>query len=224
MALSSDTPPQTFVFYDTEGTGLPMEGDLPKFTELSFLAVSRKELTERDKSPRILNKLTLTFNPKKQLTSSAKTLSGLTNELLESSATFSEQVPMVISFLKGLPQPVCLVAHSGNKFDFPLLVRHLEDAGRSVQDLPSVVCADSFPAFKALHPMRSYKLGNIYKQVCGGHLQGLHSAENDCKMLKDIVHTMGSDTLIRWFSVKAKPLSFFKCPPEDFCSRFTGYI
>ncbi|RUS89102.1 hypothetical protein EGW08_003110 [Elysia chlorotica] len=140
--------------------------------------------------------------------------------MLEDSSTFKEQVPMMMTFLKNLPQPVCLVAHNGDRFDFPLLVRHLEDAGTDVQELPDVVCADSFLAFKATVPMRSFKLSNIYTRVCSAYPPSTHSAEQDSQMLMDIVHKMDSPGLVQWLSVQAKPLSFFKCPPEQFCSRF----
>lgn len=50
------------------------------------------------------------------------------------------------SFLQHLPKPVCLVAHNGLGFDFPLLRAELL---KSESDLgPEVLVVDSLDAFK----------------------------------------------------------------------------
>ena len=36
-----------------------------------------------------------------------------------------EDVQVLIHFINRLPSPVCLIAHNGNKFDFPILQRQL---------------------------------------------------------------------------------------------------
>lgn len=48
--------------------------------------------------------------------------SGLSNELLQEYPVFNEQTgTMIQTFIDLLPKPVCLVAHNGHKFDFPVL-------------------------------------------------------------------------------------------------------
>ena len=67
---------KTFVFFDTETTGLPNQANPPKITELSFLAVSKGELNGESTEPRVINKLTLCFNPEKAITPLAVDSSG----------------------------------------------------------------------------------------------------------------------------------------------------
>ena len=48
-------------------------------------------------------------------------------------ATFdSETVSLLSSWLSRLPEPVCLVAHNGRKFDFPHLIRSALYAGETL--------------------------------------------------------------------------------------------
>ena len=67
---------KTFVFFDTESTGLPNQANPPKITELSFLAVSKGELNGESTELRVINKLTLCFNPEKEITPTAADVSG----------------------------------------------------------------------------------------------------------------------------------------------------
>ena len=66
----------TFVFLDFEATGLQTEQ--PKITEMSMVAVHRHALTNtpKNKPPRIINKLTLCFYPKKRLSAGASNITG----------------------------------------------------------------------------------------------------------------------------------------------------
>ncbi|GFN88206.1 three prime repair exonuclease 1 [Plakobranchus ocellatus] len=136
-----------FVLFDTETTGLPSVGNNPRITELCLLALTRNELASENSSPRVLNKLLLCFNPMKMISSAACLHTGLHNDSLEELSTFKTQASLVCQFLKNLPHPVCLVAHNGNKFDFPLLVAHLEKGQQMIPE--DVLCADSLEAFRA---------------------------------------------------------------------------
>lgn len=74
---------------------------------------------------------------------------GLYNDSLEDQTPFDcSVVDTLINFLSRLPAPVCLLAHNGNKFDFPLLLKELQRVGK---ELPSeLLCADSIQAFQGL--------------------------------------------------------------------------
>ena len=49
-------------------------------------------------------------------------LTGLDNYNLEGMKPFSvETVKLMNNFLESLPQPACLVAHNGLRYDFPML-------------------------------------------------------------------------------------------------------
>ena len=86
--------------------------------------------------PRVMNKLTLCFNPDKNILPAAtKASAGLTNSILEDQAKFdSETVDLITTFLGRLPGPVCLVAHNGGKFDFRILRQEIREAGASLQN------------------------------------------------------------------------------------------
>lgn len=69
----------SFVFFDTEATGLPdYEHSPTKLTELAFIACSREHLLDANKSeiPRILHKLLLPVNPMKAIMPDTTTLTG----------------------------------------------------------------------------------------------------------------------------------------------------
>ncbi|KAK3744841.1 hypothetical protein RRG08_050780 [Elysia crispata] len=217
---SYSNKPQTIVFFDVEGTGLPLPTNIPKLTELCFLAVSREDLVRRLVTPRVMNKLTLSFNPGKPLNDSAVEVSGLTNADLQNSPTFEEQVPILTLFLKHLPQPVCLVAHNGARYDFPLLARQLEDAGVNISNLENISCVDTIPIFQVMMPMRRYRLDEMYRQICGTSFsQKKHSAEDDCVKLMEIIRKKDSESFVKLCEKTSQPLHFFALP-EQFKNMF----
>ena len=130
---------QTLVFFDLEATGLKSTVLKPKITELAMVAVSAddflryrsqlgKKICEGGRSevdgcrPRVLNKMTLCFNPQSMVPPEVSDMTGLDNYNLETHAAFDTGASGVIqSFLSRLPKPVCLVAHNGNSYDFQLL-------------------------------------------------------------------------------------------------------
>lgn len=67
----------TFVFFDIETTGLP-GCDPPKITELAFTACLREHLlkTDKHKTPRVLHKLLLPFNPQKVIKDESTRITG----------------------------------------------------------------------------------------------------------------------------------------------------
>ena len=130
---------QTLVFFDLEATGLKSTVLKPKITELAMVAVSAddflryrsqlgKKICEGGRSevdscrPRVLNKMTLCFNPQSMVPPEVTDMTGLDNYSLETHAAFDTGASGVIQgFLSRLPKPVCLVAHNGNSYDFQLL-------------------------------------------------------------------------------------------------------
>ena len=113
----------TFVFFDTETTGLPTTHS-PRITELSFCAVERSQFLNASPSspPRVTNRLNICIDPIREIEPAASKISGLSNESLELQSRFNEETALLLTgFLKRLKGPVCLVAHGGESFDFPLL-------------------------------------------------------------------------------------------------------
>ena len=57
-------------------------------------------------------------------------ITGLSNDLLENQSRFKpESVNLLKLFLENLPQPICLVAHNGSRYDYPLLQAELNNTG-----------------------------------------------------------------------------------------------
>ena len=96
----------TWVYMDLESTGL--ERDRPRITELSLVAVEPRHISME---PRVLNKLTLCFNPDGARFNEWTLINtGLCPDNLSSQPRFSENtVRLLDAFLGSLPGPVCLV-------------------------------------------------------------------------------------------------------------------
>ena len=96
----------TWVYMDLESTGL--EKERPRVTELSLVAVEPRNI---GKNPRVLNKLTLCFNPEgARFSKWVMNHTGLNPDNLSSQPRFSENtVRLLDAFLGSLPGPVCLV-------------------------------------------------------------------------------------------------------------------
>ncbi|GBP66976.1 Three prime repair exonuclease 2 [Eumeta japonica] len=141
----------TFVFFDTETTGLPRdENNQTKITELSLVAVSKDDISKATFGtiPRVIKKLSLLLNPQRPISPGAVNLNGLTNEYLQNFPTFGEEFDKIHDFINDLPKPVCLIAHNGYRFDYSILLAECNDAN---VNLPSdLLCYDSLVGFRAL--------------------------------------------------------------------------
>ncbi|XP_046581805.1 uncharacterized protein LOC124289244 [Haliotis rubra] len=144
--------PQSYVIFDTETTGLPGPYGNPKITELCLLGIHRDDMFEDGVAvPRIVNKLQLCLNPRKQMSPGSSMLTGLFNDALDRQQPFnSETVAVIRGFLQTQAQPTCLIAHNGDKFDFALLAAQLRKVNETLPD--DMLCADSLLAFREIDP------------------------------------------------------------------------
>jgi hypothetical protein len=95
--------------------------------------------------PRIVNKLTLCVYPMATIVPNVSDITGLDNYMLSGYSTFDKNtVNLINSFLVHLP--VCLVAHNGDLYDFPLLKAEMQKAGTPLN--PTILCADSYVGFR----------------------------------------------------------------------------
>ncbi|XP_008572308.1 PREDICTED: three-prime repair exonuclease 1-like isoform X1 [Galeopterus variegatus] len=120
-------------------------------------------------------------------------------------------------FLQRQPQPWCLVAHNGDRFDFPLLRAELAMLDLA-SALDSAFCVDSIAALKALEratspsehgPRKSYSLGSIYTRLYGQAPPDSHTAEGDVLALLSICQWR-PQALLRWVDTHARPFSTIK--------------
>ena len=93
--------------------------------------------------PRVVNKLTTCVYPWTTIPLHVEHITGLSNDNLEKQGRFDTNlVSCLASFLARLHPPVCLVAHNGFKFDFPLLQAELHKVNGSLAD--DLLCCDSW--------------------------------------------------------------------------------
>ncbi|XP_064649142.1 uncharacterized protein LOC135501175 [Lineus longissimus] len=143
---------QTLVFLDLEATGLLSPIHKPKITELTMIAVHCSEFLQAhlgSNMPRIINKLTLCFNPRKAITPKAMEMTGLYSDSLENQSDFDKDaVALIDVFLRRLAPPICFLAHCGNRFDYPLLKTEILNVGSELT--ADIVCADTWEMFQSL--------------------------------------------------------------------------
>ena len=63
-----------------------------------------------------------------------------------------------------LPTPVCLAAHNGNAYDFPLLKAELDKVG--IQLSEEILCADSYIRIKEIFNQKSESIKRIKDEIC----------------------------------------------------------
>ena len=163
---------KTLVYFDLEATGLKSSGR-PRISELSFVAIDaqennimNKKLSEKVKNitchedillletliPRVLNKLTICVYPMATIIPEVSSITGLDNYNLTGQDKFDKSTgDLLNAFLSRLPFPVCLVAHNGNAYDFPLLRAELVKAGAEFG--PNIFCVDSYVGIKEIFKM-----------------------------------------------------------------------
>lgn len=227
----------TFIFLDTETTGLLKRNFHPRITELSMIAVDRFDLLNDVNVPRVLNKLTLCFNPLSGIHPKAAELSGLSNRSLRFKKDFDDNaIKQIELFLRRLNPPVCLVAQNGYKFDFPLLQSELyrvrcQMFGFYDYKEDPIYCSDSLHLFKEFGnrlvpkvsntlsyinestseecPSGRFSLSAVHKLVFGSVHDNAHCAEADCIAIMKLVQTLG-DSALSWFDSNHRKLSDIK--------------
>ncbi|KAJ1069425.1 hypothetical protein K5549_017856, partial [Capra hircus] len=185
-------PVQTLIFLDLEATGLPFSQ--PKITEC--------------------------VAPGKACSPVASEITGLSTAVLAAHGRRvfdADLVNLIRAFLQRQPQPWCLVAHNGDRYDFPLLRAELALLGLA-SALDDAFCVDSIAALKALEPAgsssehgprKSYSLGSVYTRLYGQAPPDSHTAEGDVLALLSVCQWRPR-ALLRWVDAHAKPFSTVK--------------
>jgi len=173
---------KSFAFFDLETTGLPAwECNKTKITEISIVAVSKDNfLATKDELPRVLHKLTLCFNPFKRISYDSERITKLTNEILEHERKFDENAgKTILGFLNQMQQPCVLIAHNGDKFDFPILKKVIDDLELDVPE--SIKVVDSLPIFKDIELVEEVNASNQANEQSEKDV-GVKPLENDPKL------------------------------------------
>lgn len=224
---------ETFVFLDLEATGLPNVD--PEIAEISLFAVHRSSLENPERNeagtpvlPRILDKLTLCMCPERPFTSKASEITGLSSEGLAQSrkAGFDEAVVRTLqAFLSRQEGPICLVAHNGFDYDFPLLCTELQRLGAHLPR--DTTCLDTLPALRGLdrahsHGTRAqgckgYSLGSLFRRYFQAEPSAAHSAEGDVHTLL-MVFLHRAAELLTWADEQARSWAHIRpmyTPPDS---------
>ena len=209
---------KTLVYFDLEATGLKSCGR-PRISEISFVAVNTQDVQdlhsrivnrivdnkygEKIESilPRVINKLTLCVYPVATVPPIVSDITGLDNYNLDGQARFDKNTALLLnSFLDRLPSPVCLVAHNGDLYDFPLLKAEMEHSGTELGY--HLLCADSYVGIKELFKNKdglstpsSFSLINLHKHLLGCPPEQSHGAEADCLALLRVTAVLGEEFL-----------------------------
>ncbi|TDG45635.1 hypothetical protein AWZ03_007910 [Drosophila navojoa] len=168
-------PISTFAVLDLETSNLPEHrNNRVSITELCIYAFDAAILMNNTRTkdsnpadepvlnalpvrPRVMHKLNLLFQPSMLVHPEAEIITGLSNYILERESKLDDNAGELIKrFLEHLPPPVCLVAHNGWPFDFPIIKQALEKVNISLP--ASTLCVDSLSAFMAIDDKRNDKL------------------------------------------------------------------
>ncbi|GFY75160.1 three-prime repair exonuclease 1 [Trichonephila inaurata madagascariensis] len=211
----------SLVFFDLETTGLAYEigKSNVQITEVSMVAISRKEFEQSKyddlRDIRIIQKLCFCIRPRSSISPTASEITGLNSDNLIDQQLFEQKAAELInSFLSHLPKPVCLLAHNGERFDFPLLKAEFTRLSDSLSS--DIFIADTlkvfrtfgvpvFPPEKKISPLVKYTkrgkiscaLSNLHLYFFNKHPPGSHSSEGDCIALARICHKM-KDLILPW--------------------------
>ncbi|XP_036733986.1 three-prime repair exonuclease 1 isoform X2 [Manis pentadactyla] len=202
----------------------------PRITELCLLAVHRCALESPPRPqgpaatvpppPRVVDKLSLCVAPGKTCSPAASQLTGLSTAVLAAHGRqpFDTHLASLLqAFLQRQPQPWCLVAHNGDRYDFPLLQAELTLLGLTGA-LDGALCVDSIAALRALEraggpgqrgPRASYSLGGVYVRLYGQAPPDSHTAEGDVLALLSICQWR-PQALLQWVDAHARPFSSIK--------------
>uniref|UniRef100_A0A1A9V1B6 Exonuclease domain-containing protein n=1 Tax=Glossina austeni TaxID=7395 RepID=A0A1A9V1B6_GLOAU len=218
----------TFAVIDLETNGLPdLQFNKCSITELSIIAFSSEYEEEKQTEgqsttfgkedhllsrnsipelPRALHKLSLMVNPLGSICPEAEKETGLNNWMLEHERPFDKgTADLLISFLQRLQQPVCLVAHNGLGFDFPVLRYVMKKLDLKFPS--SILCVDSWKAFEAIDAdmeMNNYNNNEMPADIENANedvtrendneqrifqedFNDLHRAENDVVVLSKLI-------------------------------------
>ena len=112
-----------------------------------------RQLQVEQLQPRVVNKLTLCFYPMTTIMPLVTEMTGLDNYNLTGQAQFdSGAVELLQRFLARLEGPVCLVAHNGDKYDFPLLQAELAKCQAGLSE--EILCVDSYLGCRKIYSDR----------------------------------------------------------------------
>lgn len=205
---------ETFVFIDLETTGLDTDTDniveifacAVNVHDLGYFKITGSEVNVKEVIPRLVDQINLMVLPICDIPAMAAEINGITREelTLRKKECFTIDTARILeNFLLQLKEPLCLVAHNGFKFDYPMLLSHLQ---RTKTDHPiwgRIFCTDSLIVLREKYPNQSRSLNNMYNNIARqvkGPISQSHSAEGD--VLRLMVITKLQEQMVEWLESK----------------------
>ena len=123
-----------------------LQQNVPKFSK-----IGRKSFYYRVPSiPRIAHKLTKFFNPRKLIYPSVEEITLLNNFKLEELSSLSADFCICFKKFLNFPKPICLVAHNGRRYDFPLIASEFFNSTSCMFSFDDLLYVDSLEALRLL--------------------------------------------------------------------------
>jgi len=165
------------VYYDFETTGLNQFHD--RITEMSFVKEDNSHFT------------TL-INPQVNIPPFITKITKISNDMVVGKPTFKEALPDMYNFLSNGTQPVYLIAHNNDGFDYLVMKAHLNREGVKIKDL-RYKYIDTLLFAKKLYPQfYKHNLTKLCQQL-EVEVEEAHRAHADSKMLKRLYRKMCED-------------------------------
>ena len=112
---------------------------------------------------------------------------------------------------KNFPNGVVLIAHNGERFDFPLLKRDWIKYNKILDKNYCINCVDSITLFKRQFPsLQAYNQPYLLKRFLGAeNIESEHEAIGDCINLRSAIEAAAKEkeiTLAEFLSIPGRPL------------------
>ena len=185
---------ETMVFFDLETTGFRKDNRF--ITEICMIATTQDNLLscQMDELLQNSDKIVLVVDPLSTIDSKAQSITQLTNHNIKRSEKLAfkqEAIRAISSFLSRQSQQICLLAHNGSTFDFPILRSHTKENLSVTSPSLTFTCADTLQAFRQLSKKNGKKESNgleqLYKRCFPNRTRkNAHHAESDVIAMMEV--------------------------------------
>ncbi|XP_053379877.1 three-prime repair exonuclease 1-like isoform X2 [Mercenaria mercenaria] len=153
--------PPAVISFDLETTGLIKDGVLPQITQIAAVELQSGEQFNTYVKPTVPISMAATTVTGISFYNEEMTVNGTKVQSVSIKTAMDEFVNWISKF-----KSVCLVAHNGRRFDFPILVSTLKNIG--AQDkLSECAFIDSMSVFRKLYPNTSLKQVDLVSSLLG---------------------------------------------------------
>lgn len=154
-----------------------------------MVAVSAEDLFKcKGALPRVMHKLLIPVNPRTAVSKTAAEISGLSNANLVDALPFEYKIYSLINnFLNVLKKPICLLAHNGNRFDYPILSKELKSINQTLSE--DILTIDTLHMFQQYYKGCQNEIQELLNDGCDDVLlEALDAVDNDLEQCNIVDH------------------------------------